>query len=102
LSTIFVAAPFLAVLLERAPEYKGRRSTNETEALRAELDGRAAAPAVPALPVEVEEEEEEEAPVAAGTAAAPPPPGQVPSAAAASKRERRRQRRRARPHGRAR
>ena len=102
LSTIFVAAPFLAVLLERAPEYKGRRSTNETEALRAELDGRAAAPAVPALPVEAEEEEEEEAPVAAGTAAAAPPPGQVPSAAAASKRERRRQRRRARPHGRAR
>ena len=92
-STIFIAAPFLAVLLERAPEYKGRKASGEEEARRAEVDGRRAVPA-PAPAVE-------ETPVAAGTAATTaPPPGQAPSAQA--KREQRRQRRRARPHGRAR
>jgi SecD/SecF fusion protein len=94
-STIFIAAPFLAVLLERAPEYKGRKGIDEGAI---QVDGRPVVPA-PALAVE-----EAEAPVAAGTAtAAAPPPGQAPTAgSAASKRERRRQRRRARPHGRAR
>jgi SecD/SecF fusion protein len=98
-STIFIAAPFLAVLLERAPEYKGRTDTGEAEARRAEVDGLRPVPA-PALAIE---EAEAEAPVAAGTTAAAAPPGQAPTAgSAASKRERRRQRRRARPHGRAR
>ena len=105
LSTIFVAAPFLAVLLERAPEYKGRKDTGEAEAMRAAADGRAALPAPePAPEPEPElDEEEEEAPVAAG-AAAPTAPAAPTAAAggAAAKRERRRQRRRARPHGRAR
>jgi len=105
LSTIFVAAPFLAVLLERAPEYKGRKDTGEAEAMRAAADGRAALPAPEPAP-EPEPEldgEEEEAPVAAG-AAAPTAPAAPTAAAggAAAKRERRRQRRRARPHGRAR
>jgi SecD/SecF fusion protein len=88
-STIFIAAPFLAVLLERAPEYKGRKP------LEAE----------PAKP----EPEPVREPVAVGDGdGAAPAPVPTPSAAAsagsdASKRERRRQRRRrARPHGRAR
>jgi SecD/SecF fusion protein len=104
LSTIFVAAPFLAVLLERAPEYKGRRQdTGEEEAMRAAADGRAPLPAREPEPEPEPELEEEEAPVPAGAAtpAAPPAP---PAAAGntAAKRERRRQRRRARPHGRSR
>ena len=86
-STIFIAAPFLAVLLERAPEYKGRRG----------LD----AP-VERAPLEPEEELEPAA-VGDGDGAAPTPVPAAPGApAGASKRERRRQRRRARPHGRAR
>jgi SecD/SecF fusion protein len=94
-STIFIAAPFLAVLLERAPEYKGRKETGEEAARRAEVDGKPALPA-PAPAVE-------EAPVPAGTATATAaPPGQAPAPSAQAKRERRRQRRRARPHGRAR
>jgi SecD/SecF fusion protein len=90
-STIFIAAPFLAVLLERAPEYKGRVAR-------------------PRAAEEVVEPEEKFAPVAAAVesdgetppvpAAAPAAP--TPSATDDSKRERRRQRRRARPHGRAR
>jgi SecD/SecF fusion protein len=98
-STIFVAAPFLAVLLEHAPEYKGRKDTGEADAMRAAVDGRRPLPE-PA-PV-VEEEEEEEAPVPAGTAATTAPSTPAPAAGSAAKRERRRQRRRARPHGRAR
>jgi SecD/SecF fusion protein len=93
-STIFIAAPFLGVLLERAPEYKGRKDTGEAEAMRAAADGRAP------LPAPEPELEEEEAPVAAA-APAPAAPA-APPAGAAAKRERRRQRRRARPHGRAR
>jgi SecD/SecF fusion protein len=99
-STIFVAAPFLAVLLEHAPEYKGRKDTGEADAMRAAADGRRPLPE-PA-PV-VEEEEEEEAPVVAGSVATTAPSTPAPAdGSEASKRERRRQRRRARPHGRAR
>jgi SecD/SecF fusion protein len=90
-STIFIAAPFLAVLLERDPEYKRRRGTGEEALVRADGPGRTPLPP----PEEVEEEE----PVPAAAAAAPT--STTPSTAAA-KRERRRQRRRARPHGRAR
>jgi SecD/SecF fusion protein len=91
-STIFIAAPFLAVLLERAPEYKGRQGLDEPVA----------------RPTEREPEPE---PVAVGAGdgggdggvAAPiPAPALPPTGSEASKRERRRQRRRARPHGRAR
>ena len=91
-STIFIAAPFLAVLLEKAPEYKGRQALDE--------------------PVErPTDREPEPVPVGAmdggdgsgdGEVAAPvPAPAKAPGSDA-SKRERRRQRRRARPHGRAR
>jgi SecD/SecF fusion protein len=96
-STIFIAAPFLAVLLERSPEYKGRtgrevlvREPGEKVAPVAagvvEGDGEGPAPAAPAAPA---------TPAAAAPAVTPAPAGD-------SKRERRRQRRRARPHGRAR
>jgi SecD/SecF fusion protein len=89
-STIFIAAPFLAVLLERAPEYKGRVT-------------RAAKPG------EEEAEPEKLVPVPAGAPVdgdgqltAPAAPVSAPTQSAASKRDKRRQRRRARPHGRAR
>jgi SecD/SecF fusion protein len=90
-STIFIAAPFLAVLLEHAPEYKGRVARARAED-------------------EAEEREEKLVPVAAGVEgdgdapipAATPAPGTPNAPTAESKRERRRQRRRARPHGRAR
>jgi SecD/SecF fusion protein len=85
-SSIFIAAPALAILKEREPEYARRRD------LPADGDGRAA---------EAVLEQAEEA------AAAEPTPDLSPVAAiervaADAKRERRRQRRRARPHGRSR
>ncbi|HEX2291897.1 MAG TPA: protein translocase subunit SecD [Gaiellaceae bacterium] len=94
-STIFIAAPFLAVLLERAPEYRGR-------AARAARDEEGQEPGVKPVPVAVgagaagdgDGEVTEPVPAAAPAVSA--------GAADASKRERRRQRRRARPHGRAR
>ena len=92
-STIFIAAPFLAVLLEHAPEYKGRKALDD-----APVERRA-------------EGEPEPVPVGAvdggdvsgdGEVAAPVPAPAMAPGSDASKRERRRQRRRARPHGRAR
>jgi SecD/SecF fusion protein len=90
-STIFIAAPFLAVLLERAPEYKGRATR---PAKRDE---------------EQPEEPEKLVPVPAGAPVdgdgqlpAPTAPVSAPAQSAGAKRDRRRQRRRARPHGRAR
>jgi SecD/SecF fusion protein len=90
-STIFIAAPFLAVLLEHAPEYKGRiaRERAETEAPE---------PGEKLVPVGARVEGDGEGPVPAAAAPAPA----TPSPGGDSKRERRRQRRRARPHGRAR
>jgi SecD/SecF fusion protein len=110
-STIFIAAPFLAVLLERAPEYKGRaeRARREEEE-GPEPDGGAPArrrPRPKPSPTGAE------APAALmgdgaearGEPAASPSLGDLapePAASAQSKRDRRRQRRRTRPHGRAR
>ena len=89
-STIFIAAPFLAVLLERAPEYKGRKGLDEPVARPAEAEPEPVA-------VGVEDGGGD------GEVAAPvPAPAMPPAGSDASKRERRRQRRRARPHGRAR
>jgi SecD/SecF fusion protein len=90
-STIFIAAPFLAVLLERHPEYKHRKA-----GVPGEDDGK------PFKAPSLKEPEPE--PVAVAEPA--PVPETVPAAdgdgaeSARSKRERRRQRRRARPHGR--
>jgi SecD/SecF fusion protein len=88
-STIFIAAPFLAVLLERAPEYKSR-------VVRAERrDGEEPEPGEKLVPVGATVGDGDGAPVPAVAPAQAPGP-------ATDKRERRRQRRRARPHGRAR
>jgi SecD/SecF fusion protein len=87
-SSIFIAAPLLAILKEREPEYVRRKGETLTksgmDAVLEEAEEAAADEPAPALaPI---------APVLDGSAAA----------AAAAKRERRRQRRRTRPHGRAR
>ncbi|HEU5279690.1 MAG TPA: protein translocase subunit SecD [Gaiellaceae bacterium] len=86
-SSIFIAAPILAMLKEREPEYMRRKgetlSKGGMEAVLEQAEEEAAETPAPAL-----------APVISGDGAA--------AAAAAAKRERRRQRRRARPHGRAR
>jgi SecD/SecF fusion protein len=87
-SSIFIAAPLLAILKEREPEYarrKGERlSKSGMEAVMEESEEELAEEPAPELLGPL--------PTVDGTAAA----------AAAAKRERRRQRRRARPHGRAR
>jgi SecD/SecF fusion protein len=87
-SSIFIAAPLLAMLKEREPEYarrKGERlSKSGMEAVLEEAEEELAEEPAPELVAPV--------PTVDGAAAA----------AAAAKRERRRQRRRARPHGRAR
>ena len=84
-STIFIAAPFLGVLLERSPDFRRRRvdsvSPDEPEILLEDAEAAAADEPVPAL--------------------APLLPSER-RATNEAKRERRRQRRRARPHGRAR
>ena len=87
-STIFIAAPFLAVLLERSPDYKHRTAEVAPE------DGKPYKPAAieEPEPVAVAEESPEPAPVTAGDGDG--------SESARARRERRRQRRRARPHGR--
>jgi SecD/SecF fusion protein len=89
-STIFIAAPFLAVLLEHQPEYARRKAGVEMEPSGDGADARprpaeVAAPSAPA-PAAVSE--------SAGAA--------TDRAARDARRERRRQRRRTRPHGRAR
>jgi SecD/SecF fusion protein len=110
-STIFIAAPFLAVLLERAPEYKGRVARARTEDEGPEPDG--GAPAKRRWPRPKPSPTGAEAPAAlmedgadaTGEPALEPEFGDLapePAASAEAKRERRRQRRRARPHGRAR
>ncbi|TML71449.1 MAG: protein translocase subunit SecD [Actinobacteria bacterium] len=83
-SSIFVAAPLVALLKEREPEYK-RRLDDETALIGVESVGGGLVQAPEAQPA---------AAVAATPAVAP--------AAASSKRDRRRQRRSSRPHGRAR
>jgi SecD/SecF fusion protein len=83
-STIFIAAPFLAVLMERHPEYRRRTPTvaeDHPEELLEEAEARAAAE-----------------PVGEIALLAPSDGGDGDG----SKRDRRRQRRKARPHGRAR
>jgi SecD/SecF fusion protein len=88
-STIFIAAPFLAVLLERHPEYRHRAARVEAgeDGEPAEVPPIPAAAAVPELAPTA-------APVVEGDGAT------AKDSTSRSKRERRRQRRRARPHGR--
>jgi SecD/SecF fusion protein len=87
-SSIFIAAPLLAMLKEREPEYARRKG--ETLSKRG-------------MEAVLEESEEDLAEEPAPEFLAPAPTLDGPAAAAAAaKRERRRQRRRTRPHGRAR
>jgi SecD/SecF fusion protein len=98
-SSIFLAAPLVAVFKEREPEFARRRDDLGAlegvesiggvlldEELGTDEDGDGAGPAPEERPAEP----------------APTAPGPVSDADTASKRERRRQRRAARPHGRAR
>ena len=94
-SSIFVAAPLLAIFKEREPEYARRR--DDESAADVSVGGALLTPA--------EEPAAEPEPVTATVAkpVAPVPADGALSAASAAKRERRRQRRRSgRPHGRAR
>ena len=95
-SSIFVAAPMLAMFKEREPEYARRR--DDEGAVDVSVGGALLAPVEPEPAPQAE-------PVTAAVAkpVAPiPAEGPVPSAASSAKRERRRQRRTGRPHGRAR
>ncbi|HLX19075.1 MAG TPA: protein translocase subunit SecD [Gaiellaceae bacterium] len=100
-STIFVATPFLTVLMEGSPEFK-RRSADGT-------DGGFTGAAVPRQLLHALGRHTAEAEVAETAVEAEPEPELVEvtppapiSAAEQARRERRKQRRRARPHGRAR
>jgi SecD/SecF fusion protein len=87
-SSIFIAAPLLAILKEREPEYVRRKGETLSKS---------------GMDAVLEEAEEEAADEPAPELVAPVSTLDGPAAAAAAaKRERRRQRRRARPHGRAR
>ena len=94
-SSIFLAAPLLAVLKEREPEFARRRDDLGALEGVASVGGTLVAGDGQPDEEEVEEEEVEEPPVPTGAGAGPPSP-------TSSKRERRRQRRASRPHGRAR
>ena len=90
-STFFVATPFLTVLMERAPEFRGRIGADVME------KGVGGGVAVEA-PAQVEVEPAPAPERVGAPAMAAPGDGAAPR----SKREQRRQRRRSRPHGRAR
>ena len=94
-SSIFLAAPLLAVLKEREPEFARRRDDLGALEGVASVGGTLVAGDGQPDEEEVEEEEVEEPPVPTGAGAGPPSP-------TSSKRERRRQRRASRPHGRSR
>jgi SecD/SecF fusion protein len=105
-SSIFVAAPLLAWLKEREPEFARRRDDLGALAGVSSVGGTLAAEAESVAAAGTAPTSAAEAPTSAAEApAAAPPP--VPAAAgapssSASKRERRQQRRASRPHGRAR
>ncbi len=93
-STIFIASPLLSSLLERDPEYAGRRGEAWDEKMRTKVL-REAEKAAAGLPAETPDEEPEAQPVGIGATDAGGPPESEDA-----KRERRRQRRQSRPHGR--
>jgi SecD/SecF fusion protein len=96
-SSIFIAAPLLAVLKEREPEYARRRDDivdpGSVGGLLKDAEELAAAQPTPDLIPDILQPDAEVAAVAEGPATA---------SSSRSKRERRRQRRSTRPHGRAR
>jgi SecD/SecF fusion protein len=100
-SSIFLAAPLLAALKEREPEFARRRDDLGALAGVASVGGALAAEAAEVAAADAEAEdgvtEDGDGDGARPAPVATPPPGPV-----SSKRERRRQRRASRPHGRAR
>ena len=97
-STIFVATPFLTVLMERSPEFRrrvGAEVVDETAAKRTVRRG--ARRPVPGFGAEGAVGD-----VALPEVAEPVAAGPSPDPSAQARREKRRQRRRSRPHGRAR
>ncbi len=97
-SSIFIAAPLVAVFKEREPEFARRR--DDEGAIEGSVG--AALLETPVAPVEAEAEPEPALAAAASAVTGTPVPASdgSMSAAAAAKRERRRQRRSGRPHGR--
>jgi SecD/SecF fusion protein len=98
-SSIFLAAPLLAVLKEREPDFARRRDDLGALAGVASVGGVLAEEAE--VIAAASDDEAEEAPAEAEDGK-PAPVAPPPVAPTSSKRERRRQRRAARPHGRAR
>jgi SecD/SecF fusion protein len=98
-SSIFLAAPLVAALKEREPEFARRRDDLGALAGVSSVGGALAEEAQQIADADAAPNEDTEAAEAAARPApvAPPPAGPV-----SSKRERRRQRRASRPHGRAR
>jgi SecD/SecF fusion protein len=103
-SSIFLAAPLLAVLKEREPEYARRKDDLEALAGVSTVGGTLAVEAVAIAAEETSPAAVADAPLAevAKAPSAPVPASTGSPAAPSSKRERRRQRRASRPHGRAR
>jgi SecD/SecF fusion protein len=98
-SSIFLAAPLVATLKEREPEFARRRDDLGALAGVSSVGGALAEEAQQIADAEASEDGDVEAPDAARPAPVAPPPAAGP---VSSKRERRRQRRASRPHGRAR
>ncbi len=103
-SSIFLAAPLLAALKEREPEFARRRDDLGALAGIASVGGVLAEEAQEIADADADDgkDVEDEAEVAAGPCSGRHLSLHRPSAPASSKRERRRQRRASRPHGRAR
>jgi SecD/SecF fusion protein len=97
-SSIFLAAPLVAALKEREPEFARRRDDLGALAGVASVGGTLAAEAEEIAA----ESEDGDAPAEAPKAPRPAPLPAAPAGSASSKRERRRQRRASRPHGRSR
>jgi preprotein translocase SecF subunit len=103
-STIFIASPLLSSLLERDPEFAGRRGEAYDEKMRARVL-REAEKAAAGLPAETPDEEIEQEPVEPEPVEPVEPVGIGADSGGGrestdAKRERRRQRRQSRPHGR--
>ena len=102
-SSIFIAAPLLAMWKQREPEFRRRIGSEVVDrGVGAAGLEPVEVPAEAGVAAEVHEEPEPETALVGPARPAAPAAGDGASAGAQSKRERRRQRRRSRPHGRAR
>jgi SecD/SecF fusion protein len=101
-SSIFLAAPLVAALKEREPEFARRRDDLGALAGVTSVGGTLAAEAEEAAATSSDEAAEDDQPAREDTRPTPVVAPSVGQAGASSKRERRRQRRASRPHGRSR